>query len=326
MANGSTPNLGLILPENFKDTNVWGTHLNIDLTTIDALFPANGSGTSVGLHIGTTKTLQVDTGASLNVNALSLKIADDVDNTKVLNLNISNVTSGTTQTIYVPNAPGAMLATRLTGEVLQGFFGNVAPTGYVFCNNASIGSSTSSATQRANNDTQPLYNNLWPFFPVGPGGRGVSAAADWTANKFVCTPDMRGRALITADNNGGVTSAAVLSPSGIASTTMGATGGAATTSAGVSGSCSVSVSGGVSVGVSCSGSLGGQIVSGSASAGGTAGGSTYAVLNDQVAVSGTLNGGGSGSFSGGGSGSISGGTAAFVTVPPVMVVSTLIAL
>ena len=68
--------------------------------------------------------------------------------------------------------------------------------GWVRQNARTIGGAASGATERANADTQPLYEYLWntypdEFCPV-VGGRGVSAAADFAANKAIATPDMRG--------------------------------------------------------------------------------------------------------------------------------------
>lgn len=52
----TTTNLGLTLPTPNVDTG-WGGTLNTDFTLIDDLFAAAGSGTSVGLQVGTGKTL-----------------------------------------------------------------------------------------------------------------------------------------------------------------------------------------------------------------------------------------------------------------------------
>jgi hypothetical protein len=54
----TSANLGLTLPTPNVDTG-WGGTLNTDFTLIDNLFTANGSGTSVGLQVGTGKTLNV---------------------------------------------------------------------------------------------------------------------------------------------------------------------------------------------------------------------------------------------------------------------------
>lgn len=52
----TTANLGLTLPTPNVDTG-WGSTLNTDFTTIDNLFASNGTGTSVGLQVGSGKTL-----------------------------------------------------------------------------------------------------------------------------------------------------------------------------------------------------------------------------------------------------------------------------
>lgn len=78
-----------------------------------------------------------------------------------------------------------------------------AISGFVRLNNLTVGSATSGATERANQDCQALFLLLWPDLNLTvSGGRGASAAADWTANKTITTPDWRGYALSGLDDMG----------------------------------------------------------------------------------------------------------------------------
>ena len=123
--------------------------------------------------------------------------------------------SGTSPVVVDPNA------LLQTGDCVVRY-GMEFRAGLVRLNGRSIGSATSGASERANSDTQNLYYYLWNIDPniVVSGGRGLSAAADFSANKPLVLPDYRGRALVGLDNMGN-TSAGVIADA----TTLGWIGG-----------------------------------------------------------------------------------------------------
>lgn len=114
-----------------------------------------------------------------------------------------------------------------TGD-LKHRYGTGTLAGYVRCNGLTIGSASSGATERANADTQTLFTYLWGADSnlAVSGGRGVSAAADWSANKNIALPDFRGRTLSGLDDMGSSAASRLTSTYlGTSATVLGASGG-----------------------------------------------------------------------------------------------------
>jgi len=113
---------------------------------------------------------------------------------------------------------------------LQQIYGTGVVSGFVRCNARTIGSATSGATERANADTNALFSFLWNGDPnlVVSTGRGASAAADFSANKTIALPDLRGRVLAGLDDMGNTAAGRITAASGFTGTTLGNAAGAET--------------------------------------------------------------------------------------------------
>lgn len=114
-----------------------------------------------------------------------------------------------------------------TGDV-KAKYGTGALTGFVRLNGRTIGSATSGATERANADTQTLFEYLWTADAnlAVSGGRGASANADWSANKTIALPDFRGRVPAALDDMGAAAAGRLTATYfGTAATVLGAAGG-----------------------------------------------------------------------------------------------------
>lgn len=97
---------------------------------------------------------------------------------------------------------GGGSTSHATGDIQPSILSGTR-AGWVRANARTIGSAASGATERADDDCLDLFTGLWSntLFTVS-GGRGLSAAADWAANKTITLPDARLCALIGSDGMG----------------------------------------------------------------------------------------------------------------------------
>jgi hypothetical protein len=148
--------------------------------------------------------------------------ADLVHTHTALQVSVSAITGITGSVLQDVLAELRLLGPQ-TGDFRLSIDDTVA-AGWVPCNDGTIGDATSGASTRANADTLALYTKIWnkvsdTYAPVQTG-RGVSAAADFAAHKYLGLTKMLGRSLAVAGAGTGLTSRTNGETAGAETTTL----------------------------------------------------------------------------------------------------------
>jgi len=117
----------------------------------------------------------------------------------------SSVNTGTTVSAELEY----LLGSESQVGFVMSYIGTTAPSGWILCDDGTIGNASSGATNRANEDTRNLFILLWNSMadaqaPVSTG-RGASAEADFLANKTIRLPLILGRVFGVYGSGAGLT-------------------------------------------------------------------------------------------------------------------------
>jgi hypothetical protein len=215
-----TPNLNLTKPAVGASRDTWGTKTNSDWDLVDAVFAGAGSGTSVGLNVGSGKTLSV-AGTLTASGTVTLPAAATAGGATIVSTTGTQTLTNKTLTNPAINGfTGDNSIVNLgSGQFYKDASGNVgigtsAPgvaldvSGTSFVRNTRFGSTTGFVGRRANgtaaspttvlnNDNQILRFDFYDGTTYLPGA-GIFAEVDGTPG----TNDMPGRLIFSTTADG----------------------------------------------------------------------------------------------------------------------------
>jgi hypothetical protein len=199
---------------------VWGSGIDIGAANAYAVSLSPNPGALTGMMELRVRVANTNTGAStIAVNGGSALPIVHSDQTA---LNANDLTAGqiaillydaVNNNFQVPRATVDPSTVATTADV-KWQPNSGALTGWVRINGRTIGNAVSGATEFASSTALALYTYIWTNYsntrcPV-TGGRGASAAADFSGGKPIALLDMRGRSPFGLDDMGSSTAGRIL--------------------------------------------------------------------------------------------------------------------